>query len=196
MIMMIIIIIQFHSLLFMCRVNSYNNNNFQAYMFSSGRLDSLVTDCLRAGWSVFDSWQVCPNRLWSLTSLLFSGYWGVLSPGRLKQPRRETDYSPPTKVSRSRMVEFFFHYPTRLYGVMLNRISTGTNLPLQYILSSLSSLIDSRFPMSRTARATYFGEHTDWITRYWVTCDKYKDTKRSSKLQSIHTSTPHRSNTY
>jgi hypothetical protein len=35
--------------------NNNNNNNFQAYMFSSGRLDSLVTDFLRAGWSGFDS---------------------------------------------------------------------------------------------------------------------------------------------
>jgi hypothetical protein len=37
----------------------------------------------------------------------------------------------------------------------------GDELPLPYILSSLSLCTDDRFPMSRTARATYFGEHTE-----------------------------------
>jgi hypothetical protein len=32
-------------------------------------------------------------------------------------------------ASRSRMVELYFHSPTRLHGIMFNKLSTGTTLP-------------------------------------------------------------------
>jgi hypothetical protein len=47
-------------------------------------------------WEYFSS-PPYPERLWSPSSLLSNGYWGVLSPG-LKRPAREADHSPPTSA--------------------------------------------------------------------------------------------------
>jgi len=41
--------------------------------------------------------QNCPDRLWSPCSLLFDGYQDSF-PGRVKQPGREVNHSPPSTV--------------------------------------------------------------------------------------------------
>jgi hypothetical protein len=50
---------------------------------------------------------------------------GPLSP-RVKRLGREADHSPP----RSRMVELYLHSPIYLHGIVLNKLSTGTTVPL------------------------------------------------------------------
>jgi hypothetical protein len=52
---------------------------------------------------------------------------GALSPG-VKQPEREVDHSPPTSTEVKKMW-IYTSTPIRLHGVVLNYLSTGTNLP-------------------------------------------------------------------
>jgi hypothetical protein len=52
---------------------------------------------------------------------------GALSPG-VKRPEREVDHSPLTSAEIKKMW-IYTSTPTRLHGVVLNYLSTGTTLP-------------------------------------------------------------------
>jgi hypothetical protein len=58
--------------------------------------------------------------------------WRALSPG-LKRPGRESGDSPPTSAQVEKIVAYTSTPPIRLYGVVLNQLSSGTS-PYMYIL--------------------------------------------------------------
>jgi hypothetical protein len=66
-----------------------------------------------------------PDQLWGPLNLLP----GTISPG-VKLQGREADHSPPASAEVKKNVDLYVHSPIRLYGVVLNRLSTGTTLPL------------------------------------------------------------------
>jgi hypothetical protein len=84
---------------------------------------------------IFSSSPQCPDRLWSPSSLLSNGYWGLCSLGWSDQGVNLTSHL--YLVMRSRMVELYPHSLIRLYGIVLNSLHTGTTLPL-YLLPFLS----------------------------------------------------------
>jgi hypothetical protein len=70
-----------------------------------------------------------PDWLWSSPRLLCNGYRGALSWG-VKRAGREADHSSPTSAE---VKKTWIYTSTRLYGVVLNELSTGTTLPLLYM---------------------------------------------------------------
>jgi hypothetical protein len=60
----------------------------------------------------------------SITQLVL----GTLSPG-VKWQGREADHSPPVSADFKK-AKLYLHSPTRLHGLVLNYLSTGTALPL------------------------------------------------------------------
>jgi hypothetical protein len=73
------------------------------------------------------------DRLWGPTSLLLSYGNQTLFPPEVKWPGCQTDHS--YLVPRSVMMELYLHSSTCFHGVVLNSLSTATNLRLPYILA-------------------------------------------------------------
>jgi hypothetical protein len=70
------------------------------------------------------------DRLWDPSSLMPNGYRGLFSRGQSDKDLKLTTCLH--LVPRSRKVVLYFHSPICLHGIMFNKLSTGTNLPLPY----------------------------------------------------------------
>jgi hypothetical protein len=60
------------------------------------------------------------------------------------------------------MVEPYLRHPTPLYGMLLNKLSTGTILPLPFV----GTVSDFRFPQYHAAAATGRTEHSQCSKQY------------------------------
>jgi hypothetical protein len=57
------------------------------------------------------------TRLWGPPSLLFNGYWGLVS-RMVQRQRREADHSPLSSAEFKKM-ELYLHSPICLYGIVV-----------------------------------------------------------------------------
>jgi hypothetical protein len=67
-----------------------------------------------------------PNQIWGPPSLLFTRYGDYFSGVKLRGVKLTIHLH---LIPTSRMMKLHLHYPIRLHGVVLNRLSTGKTSP-------------------------------------------------------------------
>jgi hypothetical protein len=73
----------------------------------------------KAGTSDFFCPSLHPDGVWGAPSFLSSGYLGIFCRGKSGAERGGIDHSPPL-VPRSRLVEWYLHFPIFRHGIILN----------------------------------------------------------------------------